>query len=539
MKIPELSSTHKIAVFCLFAIIIIIMLVLASPVGDKNAPAVKKELLHQAEEITSPAPGGVKTDNAETTVKSLHKDDTPQAIAMVNDDPEKVSPAQLFARYRKADGGKVPEHAARPVPVKEFAQMIAAEVDSFSDKDFKIIEMALSDAVNLNIGTIGIEFAESENQKLQILGFELITKACISHPRFFQPHKFFAAFAKKGFAAEPFISEIIENTKDDFCREWACELYVEIFYHNTDDADNRHRQLAKIKSKEADLLQKIVKLLANTEQVEKIIASRQNLGDRIRAVWGNDNRYSLKLLQVTKLLDNLNTGNRYPTTQEILNIINTYNFNYNILNRVDGKPVELAPIPPNLRLKYLAHAVFGDKMDNTFQWVHQKDGGFTKGEVEKAVNQNNQQQIKHMNKVLNRIVCAVLKGKLLLGMGNHELEILRYFYFAKWDKQQPVQWSDRMIIIRNQTGKGAPLLLATKPDTAKILTGKVESSSQVEEKQEAFYIPPQSSFIWFVTNGDYHLAVNKKNTVYKPEDLIYFQDKKIRIDNTDIIVDIF
>lgn len=538
MKIPELSNTHKIAVCCFFALIIIIMMVLASPVGNEQPQKIPKEIPKNKDNISEKAKKPAVKIKAKP-IKKLSQDHLVQAVKMVNDDPEKVSLAQLFAPYKKAESGKIPEYAAKPIPVQEFAKMIVSEVNDFSEKDFKIIEMALLNTSNLNIGTIGLGFVKSENQKLQILGFELITKACISETEFFQPHKFFAAFAKKGFAAEPFIAEIIESTEDDFCREWACELYVEIFYHNTDDNDNRHQQLAKIKKSEADLYRKIVKLLKNTKQMEKIIASRQNLGDQIRAAWGNQKRYSLKLLQIMKLLDNLNKKNQYPTTELILKTIDTYNFNYNILNRVDGKPVPLAPIPPQYKLKYLKQAVFGEKLDNTFQWIHKKDGGFTKQEVEEAINKNDRQKIKKMNKVLHRIICAVLRGKLLLGMGNHELEILRYFYFAKWDKDRLISSSDQLIIVKNQTGKGAPLILETKPDTAKILAGNVDSSAQVEEKREAFYIPPQSMFIWFVPDGEYHLAVNKNNTVYKPEDLINFKDKKIRIKGNNIIIDIF
>lgn len=538
MKIPELSKTHKIAIFILVVLIVIILLIFAIPLGDKGTPSVNKDIPPETRvELITDKKNKLNKKLVQPNLKKKSAE-TIKGKSFINKNPEKVSLAQLFAPYRK-DKSKAPDFAVKPMPVKKFAQMIIAEIDAFAEKDYKIIETALLNADKLNIGTIGLEFIKSENPKLQILGYELITKASIKNTQFFQPHKFFAAFAKKGFAAEPFITEIIESTQDDFCREWACELYIEIFYHNTDDMDSRHEHLTKVQQKEADLLKKIVKLLHNQKQIEKIIASKQNLGDQVRVVWGDKNRYPLKLLQIMKLLDNLNAKNQFPTTEKILKIIETYNFNYNILNHLNGEPVDLPPIPPEVELMYLANAIFGDKITNTFQWLHKKDGGFTKEEVKRALEKKDQKQIKHMNKVLHRIICAVLRGKLLLGLGNHELEILRYFYFGKWDKQQALTWKDNLLIIRNRNGKGSPLILATKPDTDKILTGKGVTSSNVEDRQETFYIPPQSVFIWFAANGDYILSVNKKNTVYKPEDLIYFKDKKITLKNQNITIDIY
>lgn len=536
MNIPELSKSHKLAIFCLVALIIIIMIMCSTPLDDDFATSGK------AKTVTTEKPKKKKPVKKKAEKPAPEPPKKPEPVAVikpqrfVNKDPEMVSLQALFAPYKH--GKATTEQEAKAIPLQQFAKLVETDIGSFSDTDFKIIETALLNADNLNIGTLGLAFVSSDKEKLKFLGLELMTQACIKKTEYFQPNKFYMAFAEKGFAAEPFITEIIESTRDDFCREWACELYVDIFFHNTDDSDSRHQKLAGFKQKEENLLQRILALLAKEEQMKKIIASKQSLGDQIRLAWGRENRYSLKLLEVTKLLDNLNAKNQYPTTQKVKKVIRKYNFNYDILNHINGKPVELPPIPPEVELKYLAHAVFGDKVANTFQWLHKKDGGFTKQDVKIALENKDQKQIKHMIKVLRHIICAVLRGKLLLGMGNHELEILRYFYFSNWEKR-PVKWSDNQIFIRNMKGKGAPLILATKADTEKILTGKGVTSSNVEDRQVEFFVPPQSVFIWFVQNGEYILSVNKKNTVYKPEDLIHFDDKKIRVDNHNITLDIY
>lgn len=535
MNIPKLTKAHKIAIFCWILVVIIILFLLATPVGDNSEPTqldhntvtTEKEAL-----VETKAPARKKSSEPVVPRKIV------KPKPFINNDSEMVSMQQLFAPYKQGSTHKPPHQEVKPIPVKDFAKMISAEIDSFSEADYKIIEMALLNADNLNIGTIGLEFINSKNEKLQLLGFELITRAAIKKPRFFQPNKFYMAFAEKGFAAEPFIREIIESTGDDFCREWACELYVDIFFHNTDKGDSRHQKLSKIKKQEEELLKRVVSLLKEEKKLKKIIAARHSLGGNIRQAWGKEKRYSLKLIEVMKLLDNLNSKNQYPTTQKIVQVINKYNFNYNILNHLDGKPIDLPPIPPEIKLTILANAVFGEKVENTFQWVHKKDGGFTKEEVKVAIAKNNQSQIQHMNKILRLIICAVLRGKLLLGLGNHELEILRYFCFANWDKK-PVKWADNLLIIRNLKGKGAPLVLATKPDTEKILTGKGVTASNVIERNEEFYVPPQTSFIWFLPNGDYTLSVNKKNTVYKSADLLQFEDKKLRIKNHNLTIDIY
>lgn len=542
MKIPELSKEHKIAIFILVLIIIIILVLLATPTADNASinPDTEK-IITQSENTEVPKSnknaeaeaGKIRETNDSGTVKVEGKKDKSQAEA----DPEMVSMEQLFAPYRQ-DKSRVPEKASTPMSIDQFCTMVDKEINSFSEKDFQVIEKALLNAENLNIGRIGLEFINSKNDKLQVLGFELITKASIGRIDFFMPNKFFMAFAKKGFAAEPFITEIIESTKDDFCREWACELYVDIFYHNTDAADGRHRKLTEYKDKEKEVYQKIVKLFANEENVKKIVESKERVGDQIRLMWGKDNRCSMKMLEVIKLIDNLNEKNQYPTRLQILKVISTYNFNYNILNHVDGKPVDLPPVPEQIKLKYLANAVFKDGVTNTFKWLHKQDGGFTLEEVQSAVKENDLKKIEQMNKVLHKIISSILRGKLLLGLGNHEIELLRYFSYASWEKK-PFNWEDNLIIVRNMTGVGAPLLLSQKPDPGKMLTGNVGDQGIAEEKHQAFYIPPQSTFVWSAKDGDYILSVNLENTAIRPEHMLNFEDKKFTVKNNNMTFEIF
>ena len=527
MKVPELSKTHKFAIFCLVASIVVILILFSTPTADDTSKVDEEKIIK---------PQAAKPGKK---IKPIKKPaELPVEKGPIITDSEKVSMEQLFAPYRGNTQRKTSAAAGTPIPVKQFAQMIIKEIDSFSNKDFEIIEKALLNADNLNIATIGLEFIKSNQEKLQVLGLELITKTCTSKTKFFKPNEFFMVYAQKGFAAEPFITEIIESTNDDFCREWACELYVDIFYHNTDDIDGRHRKLTEFKDKEKKVYRKIVKVFASEENVKKIVESKQRIGDQIRLMLGKENRSSLKMLAVIKLIDNLNEKNQYPTRKQLLKIIQTYNFNYNILNRVNEKPVDLPPIPQKIQLKYLSNAVFKNNNTNTFKWLHKKDGGFTLEEAKTAIKNNDLKKIKYMNSVLHKIICAVLRGKLLLGFGNHELGLLRYFYFANW-RDQAFKWERNIITVRNMTGIGVPLILSQKPDAQKMLTGKGLTTNMAEEKHEAFYIPAQSIFVWFADDGDYTLSVNKKNTVVRPENLLKFDDKKFNINKINMTFDIY
>lgn len=519
MEIPELFGKHKIAIFSLIATIVVILLLSLSANKDVSQGKDKKE------------PDTAKPSSVNKRIPERKKE---TKKSEVSSNPEMVSVEQLFAPYKRRTGTEPPQKMKKPISVKQFAKMIIGEIDSFPKKDFKVIRKALLNAENLNIGTIGLEFIYSKSKKLQTLGFELITKACINKTEFFKPNKFFMVFAQKGFASEPFITEIIENTNDDFCREWACELYVEIFYHNTDNSDSRHRKLSKVKQKEQKIYQKIENLFSDEKRVEELIKSKRKLGDEIRRSWGKENRYSIKLLVIIKYLDNLNDKNQYATTQKILKIIRKYSFHYDILNRIDGKPIKRPAIPDQIKLKYLSNAIFQGKNTNTFKWLQKKDGGFTSEELKEAVKNNNIEQIKRMNKIFHNIISSILRGKLLLGFGNHELELLRYFYYASWDKKA-FKWEDNMITVHNMKGEAAPLLLLQKPD----INGEKTKKSNGEDTKEEFYVPPQSVFVWFAGDGEYILSVNRKNKVLKPENLLNFDDKKFSINKNNITFDIF
>ena len=544
IKVPELSKEHKLAIFILVLVIIIILFFLSTPTSrEAEVPTPARAPVKPVPEKKAVSPEPAPLEKPQETKQKKQEDvktestEIKKAQALIAADPDMVSMEQLFAPYRK-NNGAVPEKAGIPMPVKQFAAMIIKDIDSFSTEDFKIIEKALLNAGNVNIGTIGLEFIKAKNEKLQVLGYELITKSCVDKPAFFLPNEFYMAFASKGFAAEPFITEIIESTKDDFCREWACELYVDIFYHNSDDNDGRHRKLEENKQMEKEIYQRIEKLFDSEERVKKIIESKQRIGAQIREMWGKDKRCSMKMLEVMKLIDNLNEKNQYATRVQLLKVISTYNFNYNILNHVDGKPVDLPPVPGQIKLKYLANAVFKGGTTNTFKWLHKKDGGFTLEEVKTAVNNNDRERISQMNRVLQKIICAVLRGKLLLGLGHQELELLRYFRFASWDNK-PFQWDDNMIIIQNMSGGGAPLMLSQEPDPKKILTGKGLGKEVTEEKHQSFYIPSQSVFVWFAGDGDYILSVNPKNTAVKPEQLLNFDRKRFNLNQNNMTLEIF
>ena len=448
-------------------------------------------------------------------------------------DPNFISLEQLFIKGDNSKKLRVPQQAKKFIPLNEFATLLIKDIDRFREKDFITIKTSLLNSTNLDIGTLAILFIKSDNNKIKNVGFELLSETAINKSQFFKPNQFYMILAEMGFDAEAIIDNIIQKTKHDFVREWASELYVDIFYNNTTDKDSRHRKISNIIEEEKEIYYKLKTLFINPVKIEELIKSKQNLGKQIRQKWGSENRYTLKLLAIMKLLDNLTKKNQFATSVKILKILKTYNFNYNILNRLNGKPIEVAKVKNEIKLKYLANAIFANNTNNTFKWIDKKSGGFTKEDVSLAIKSKNQNKIKAMTSILKKIICKVLRGKLLLGLGNHELNLLRYFYSSNWNKDNLNQ-ETKMITISNMSGAGAPLTLSQAPSNEDLLTGVNLNIDNAEEKSYNFYIPSHSTFVWFIPNGNYSLSVNKKNDAIRSDNLLYFKNKTFLIKNNNI-----
>ena len=345
-----------------------------------------------------------------------------------NNNPNLISLEQLFVKGDNSKQLRIPQRAKKFIPLNEFAELLIKDIDRFRNKDFITIKNSLLNSTNIDIGTLAILFIKSDNEKLKEVGFELLSESAINKSQFFKPNRFYMILAEMGFDAEAIIDNIIQKTEHDFVREWASELYVDIFYNNTTDKDSRHLKISNSIEAEKEIYYKLKVIFVDPKKVEELAKSKQNLGKEIRQKWGSENRYTLKLIAIMKLLDNLTKKNQFATSVKILKILKTYNFNYNILNRLNGKPIEVAKIKDDIKLKYLANAIFANNTNNTFKWVDKKSDGFTKDDVIVAIKNKDQNKIKDMTHILKEIICKVLRGKLLLGLGNNELKLLRYFY---------------------------------------------------------------------------------------------------------------
>ncbi|MBN1863797.1 MAG: hypothetical protein JW808_02730 [Victivallales bacterium] len=511
-----------------------------SSVEAKDSKKQKEQPSTRQEPKDSLLDKGTKTSSPSAApLASPSNDPPPQGDAGdVHTDPSMVHLPTLFANF-KDTGSAPPEESSKQIPVEQFAKMIEAEADSLPGQDFRTLEQALILSQNLDIATIGLDFVKSDNSRLRNLGFELLTVASTSNVSFFKPNEFYMAFAERGFASEPFLIEIISSAENDFCREWACELYTDIFYHNQNPEDPRRIQIDNVKKAEKILYENMSKLLGDRGQLEKMLAAKISPADQIRAAWGHERRYPLKLLQTVRILDNMNSGNIIASSSQAAKIVSTYNFNYDILNWLDGKPVPLPRMPDDILLKFMMHAVFADNTDNTFNWIHKKDGGFTREDAEKALASQDTTEIRRMAKELRKILCLVLRGKLLLGLGNHELQLLRYFYSAKWGHPGTCGYpgKGKLLVIRNNTGRPAPLNLSSADaDPKKMLTGDRAGDMLTPEGSENFLVPSQSSFMWILPEGAFKLSVNKDNTVLKPEDLLVFETRILDVKDHDITV---
>jgi hypothetical protein len=429
---------------------------------------------------------------------------------------------------------KIPSQASKVLTEKEFADILIKETSKITDQEFELIRKSIFKSSNIDLGLLASYLSLSDNKRIALLTYDLITFCSINRIKYFKPNKFFVILAKLNYNAEPYLNKIITETNYDFCREWACELYVEIFYHNADNTDSRLLKLKKNKKMVDEIYSHLNELFSNPEKV-KLILKSESPGRQIREVFGEDKRYPLKMLQIIRLLDNLNSKNLFASSRRISKIISSYKYNYSILNFLDGKVIPLPQIPEKVLLKYLCNAVFSDKIKDTYNWIPKENGGFSIKEAAEAFNSGDSIYIQKQNLILKKIITSVLRGKLLLGLGNRELSILRYFYYAVWNKS-PLKWSNSMIIINNNTGKSMQLVLSQKINPKDMLTGNIISGkNNTEDRDEEFLVPAQSSFVWFADDAKFSLAPNKNNLIDDLPAFSHFEKTDFTLDSSIII----
>jgi hypothetical protein len=352
----------------------------------------------------------------------------------------------------------------------------------------------LSDKINP--ANFAIEFISSNNEKVKNFGLEIAEGICLKRPDAFRPNEFFKAFAKEGFKASQYLSKIIAGTDDDFIREWACELWSEIYYHNSSSGDSRHLKLAECKKSEENIYNFLREVLSDKDKLEEITKSRGPLGDIIIKEWGDEKRMPLKMIALVSVFD-LSSQNREVCSEQARKIISKYNFNYNILGRMNNIPIERPYLPQEALLKKLSNEVFRDKYKDTYKWVKKEDGGFSVKEMRIAVEMKDRRKMEQMIAVFRKIITDVLKGKLLVGDGQNEIEILRFFYSKTWGNQ-PFAWGNRMLILKNHH-KNSVLLVIT--------------SDKKDESPVTFLIPNRSKFIWFLPEGKYKITTDQASEI--------------------------
>jgi hypothetical protein len=434
----------------------------------------------------------------------------PSSNPLPKSDSIKKSPSGLVLTelFNYDPQKSIPPKIKEAITLKEFADIILKETPQMSQKEFILIKDTILKNRDLNSGELGIMlYTAGDSKRISELGYTLITQSCIGKSNFFQPEKFFIAFAQLGFDAEPYLNEIIFNTKSDFIRIWAAELYVEIFYHNAEKTDGRFQKLAKIKDSEKEIMEKLKNIFAKPEKVKNILKT-ESIGRQIRKALGSENRYSLKILQILKLIDNMNKKNLFAVSKKLPEVIQKDSYNYNLFDYLDNQITKMPSIAPKVQLKYFTNAVFSDNVTDTYHWIPKENGGFSLNELTRAFKDNDSKKIVHMIKVFKEIISTVLKGKLLLGQGNRELKLLQNFYYSHWLKNRNrVKWSDSMIVIDNNTGATVYLVLQKKIKPQDILTGAdiLKKDKDIEDRSEKFLIPGFSSFVWFAPDGKFTL----------------------------------
>ncbi len=395
-----------------------------------------------------------------------------------------------------------------------FILKLKQDIHKFSDSELLKMRDRLIESDKADPADFALEFITSSNKKTKEFGLNLLQEISIQRTESFKPNEFFKAFAKEGLDIAPYLSKIIRNTNDDFIREWACELWADIYFHNSKPTDSRHLKIAECKKDEMNVYNFIQELLSKPDELEEVIQKKGPLGDIIIDEWGTENRMPLKMIALISIFDLMNTQNRPVCSSQALKIIKTYNFNYDILGRLNGQSIDRPPLPQEVVLKKLSDAVFKNQFTDTYQWLSKANGGFTNDELSTAVATKNTLKMRKMLTGFRIIITEILRAKLLIGMGQNEIKQLRYFYQKTWNNK-PFEWTNKMLILNNNSSTSALFLISDKSS---------------KEKPIEFLIPSRTQFIWFLPEGDYNLKSS-------PKSYIGFLPKTIKIKDQSITVD--
>ena len=403
----------------------------------------------------------------------------------------------------------------REIKGRLFMIKLLKDMRSFTPAQLQQLRKKLIEKNEVNPAEFALKFTEHDDADIKKTGLAMLADICIKRTDCFRPNEFYKAFAKEGSASSPSLSRIIEQTDDDFCRAWACELAADIYMHTAPKNDSRRQKLIEFAESEKALFDSLKALIRDEQQLKKTAAEPGGLGDMIIKRWGPDRRFTLKMLALIANFDLMHPENIKACRMRAEKILDTFNFNYNILGRIDSRPVERPSIPLPMKLKRLADAVFSNRFQDTFRWIMKRDGGFTVDELEIAVETGDTVQMKHMISVLRKIIADALKAKILLGLGQNELALLEYFNYGLWNKH--FKWSNRMLIINNRKGAGVKMLI-TDTDA---------------DKKQPFHVPSRSTFIWFLPEDDYHISIPGKHTKF-----FGFDSKEIKLKKKNITLDL-
>ena len=461
--------------------------------------------------------GSIK-ETPPSTVTIPQKKTTPEPEKQQKEINDKKLPAKEKPISRNKPGvpQKIISTSTRKKIIKEhlFIKKLEKDIPLFGDARLAEMVKSLLHSEKTDPANFAVQFIASENPKVRKFGLDIAEGICIHRPNSFRPNEFFKAFAKEGFEASHYLSKIIAGTDDDFIREWACELWSDIYYHNSQPGNSRHFKLEECKKSEKNIYNFLQEVLNDKEQLKNIQKTRGPLGNIIIKEWGNENRIPLKMIALISIFDLMGPKNSDACAEKALKIINTYNFNYNILGRVNNKQLDRPPMPEEAILKKLSDDVFRNKYTDTFKWVKKEDGGFSLEEMKIAVETKERQKMKQMISVLKKIITDVLKAKLLIGSGQNEIELLRYFSSKTWDNK-PFDWNNKMLTLRNPHKNSVTLII---------------SSDRKGEDAVTFLIPGRNKFIWFLPEGKYKITT-------EPTSEIGFIPKTVNIEKDNITIE--
>jgi len=402
------------------------------------------------------------------------------------------------------------ENAGR---LRQAVSMLSKAIPEFEAdaRESALCRLCRSDAVDP--AALAAELAASDDADVADFGLELMTRICVENPAVFDPNVFFMRYAAAGKGALPYVAEIIDGTDDDFCRTWACELFCEIYRHNLSRNNPYKARLDAVARSSDATCAKIKRFLSDRTGLRSLLRSGMNLSEPFRREWSGDARRPMKLMALLKLLDTMTSENLAASISRGKRIVDTYNFNYSILGRMGGKPMEgVSPLPPvRARLKRLA-AYLKRTRDGRVE-VPGGDPVSLVG-VADAMRVGDVARMRKALASLKMALGAALRAKLLQGKGRSLLDLAGRFDHAVWGGG-PVRWDDDLITVRNATGKGIDLTLRGSGGggggASLTLAPSAKGKSGGGGDGKTFHIPSRGRFVWFVPDGGYELELREES----------------------------